>query len=131
MAPEDGPRGWQQKGLALIGWGVLAASAAGVGLFTFFSAMGTPLHPDPSAVPSDGVDRNPPCTAPRCRRPLTTRVSRELVLGSSTSFMTFPDRGMVVAMMSNTSDASLWPIALNVAEAFTRTLLDSGPSSSR
>ena len=40
------------------------------------------------------------------------------VLGSSTSFMTFPERGVVVAVMSNTSSASLWPIALNVAQAF-------------
>jgi CubicO group peptidase (beta-lactamase class C family) len=40
------------------------------------------------------------------------------VLGGSSSFMTFPERGIVVAVMSNTSSATLWPIALHVAEMF-------------
>jgi len=39
------------------------------------------------------------------------------VLGSSTSFMTFPEHGIVVAVMSNTSSASLWPIALELAQS--------------
>ena len=40
------------------------------------------------------------------------------MLGSSTSFMTFPERGIVVAVMSNTSDASLRSIALGLAQTF-------------
>ena len=40
------------------------------------------------------------------------------MLGSSTSLMTFPERGIVVSVMSNTSDASLRSIALDVAQAF-------------
>jgi serine beta-lactamase-like protein LACTB len=40
------------------------------------------------------------------------------MLGSSTSFMTLPERGIVVAVMSNTSDASLRSIALNLAQIF-------------
>jgi hypothetical protein len=32
--------------------------------------------------------------------------------------MTSPERGIVVAVMSNTSDASLRPIALNIAQVF-------------
>ena len=52
LGPEDEPRSWQQKGLALIGWGVVAAIAAGVGLYTFFTSMATPLHPNPTDIPS-------------------------------------------------------------------------------
>lgn len=48
---------------------------------------------------------------------LAGHASRTL-LGSSTSFMTFPDRGIVVAVMSNTSDASVRSIALNIAQVF-------------
>jgi CubicO group peptidase (beta-lactamase class C family) len=40
------------------------------------------------------------------------------MLGSSTSLMIAPERGIVVSVMSNTSDASLRPIALNIAQAF-------------
>lgn len=40
------------------------------------------------------------------------------LLGSSTSFLTFPDRSLVVAMTSNVSRASMRAIALNIAEAF-------------
>jgi serine beta-lactamase-like protein LACTB len=40
------------------------------------------------------------------------------MLGSSTSFITFPDCGIVVAVMSNTSDTTLRPIALNIAKRF-------------
>ena len=50
-----------------------------------------------------------------------TRVASQAsrtVLGSSTSFMSFPERGIVVAVMSNTDDASVWPIALNIAQTF-------------
>lgn len=41
-----------------------------------------------------------------------------LLLGGSTSLMTFPDRGLVVAITSNTSYADLTSIATKVAEAF-------------
>jgi CubicO group peptidase (beta-lactamase class C family) len=40
------------------------------------------------------------------------------MLGGSTSFLTFPERGLVVAVTSNISKASLRSIALNIAEAF-------------
>jgi CubicO group peptidase (beta-lactamase class C family) len=40
------------------------------------------------------------------------------MLGSSTSLVTFPDRGIVVAVMSNTSDTTLRPLALSIAQAF-------------
>ncbi len=40
------------------------------------------------------------------------------VLGSSTSFLTFPERGIVVSVMSNISFADTKSIALNIAEAF-------------
>ena len=40
------------------------------------------------------------------------------MLGGSTSFMTFPERGIVVAVMSNTSFADPRSIALNIAQAF-------------
>ena len=48
---------------------------------------------------------------------LASHASRSL-LGGSTSFMTFPERGIVVAVMSNTSYAATRPIALDVAQAF-------------
>jgi serine beta-lactamase-like protein LACTB, mitochondrial len=48
---------------------------------------------------------------------LASHASRTL-LGSSTSFMTFPERGLVVAVTSNTSLAALRSIALKIAEAF-------------
>ena len=50
--PENEPRSWTQKGLALIGTAVAVALAAGVGLYTFFTTMATPLHPNPAGVPS-------------------------------------------------------------------------------
>ena len=50
---------------------------------------------------------------------LASHASRTL-LGSSTSFMVFPERGIVVAVLSNTSRAALRPIALNIAQAFTK-----------
>jgi CubicO group peptidase (beta-lactamase class C family) len=40
------------------------------------------------------------------------------MLGSSASLMTSPERGIVVAVMANTSDASLRPMALNIAQLF-------------
>jgi serine beta-lactamase-like protein LACTB len=40
------------------------------------------------------------------------------IVGSSTSFLTFPDRGIVVAVMANTSRANTRAIALAIAEAF-------------
>lgn len=48
---------------------------------------------------------------------LAGHASRTL-LGSSTSFMTFPERRVVVSVTSNTSDASLRPLALNIAQVF-------------
>jgi CubicO group peptidase (beta-lactamase class C family) len=40
------------------------------------------------------------------------------MLGGSTSFLTFPERGLVVAVTSNISKASLRSIALKIAKAF-------------
>jgi hypothetical protein len=40
------------------------------------------------------------------------------MLGGSTSFLTFPERGLVVAVTSNISKASLRSIALTIAQAF-------------
>ena len=48
---------------------------------------------------------------------LASHASRTL-LGGSTSFMTFPERGLVVAVTSNTSFANTRHIALGIAEAF-------------
>jgi CubicO group peptidase (beta-lactamase class C family) len=48
---------------------------------------------------------------------LASHASRSL-LGGSTSFMTFPERGIVVAITSNTSFANTRHIALRIAEAF-------------
>jgi serine beta-lactamase-like protein LACTB, mitochondrial len=42
-------------------------------------------------------------------------------IGGSTYFMTFPDRGLVVAVMANISFANTKPIALDVAQAFAET----------
>jgi serine beta-lactamase-like protein LACTB len=49
--------------------------------------------------------------------PLVGHASRTL-LGGSTSFMTFPERGLVVVVMSNISKAETRSIALRIAEAF-------------
>lgn len=49
--------------------------------------------------------------------PVAGHASRTM-LGSSTSFITFPERGIVVAVMSNTSDTTLRPIALSIAKRF-------------
>ena len=48
---------------------------------------------------------------------MAQHASRTL-LGGSTSFMTFPERGIVVAVTSNISKALTRPIALQIAEAF-------------
>jgi CubicO group peptidase (beta-lactamase class C family) len=48
---------------------------------------------------------------------LAGHASRTL-LGGSTSFMTFPERGIVVAVTSNTSFASMRSVALKIAQAF-------------
>jgi CubicO group peptidase (beta-lactamase class C family) len=42
------------------------------------------------------------------------------LLGSSTSFLTFPERGLVVAVMANISRANTRSIALRIAESFAR-----------
>ena len=49
--------------------------------------------------------------------PLASHASRTL-LGGSTSFMTFSERGIVVAVTSNTSFADTRSIALKIAQAF-------------
>jgi serine beta-lactamase-like protein LACTB len=58
-------------------------------------------------------------TVPLAGRPtlLANHASRSL-LGASTSFMTFPERGIVVALTSNTSYAATRSIALQIAAAF-------------
>jgi len=48
---------------------------------------------------------------------LASDASRSL-FGGSASFLVFPDRGIVVALTTNTSYAALRPIALQIAEAF-------------
>ena len=42
----------------------------------------------------------------------------EFFLGGSTSFLTFPDRGIVVAVMTNTAFADLSSLAVKIADAF-------------
>jgi serine beta-lactamase-like protein LACTB, mitochondrial len=58
-------------------------------------------------------------TVPLAGQPtrMASHASRSL-LGASTSFMTFPEHGIVVAMTSNTSYANMRPMALQIAEAF-------------
>ena len=51
---------------------------------------------------------------------LASDASRSL-FGGSASFLLFPDRGIVVALTTNTSYAALRPIALQIAEAFAET----------
>ena len=53
-------------------------------------------------------------------RESTTMVGHdgEYFMGGSTSLMTFPDRGLVVAVMTNTSFAKTSSVALRVAQAF-------------
>jgi CubicO group peptidase (beta-lactamase class C family) len=50
----------------------------------------------------------------------TTMASHDggLLLGGSTSLMTFPERGLVIAVTSNTSYADVTSIATKVAEVF-------------
>jgi CubicO group peptidase (beta-lactamase class C family) len=48
---------------------------------------------------------------------LASNASRTL-LGGSAQFMTFPERGIVVAVTTNISKADTRSIALNIAEAF-------------
>lgn len=44
--------------------------------------------------------------------------SKKDFIGAGTSFVTFPDRGLVVAVMSNISFADTKSIALDIAQAF-------------
>ena len=46
------PGNWKQKGLTLIGLGVLVVFLAGLGIYTFVMAVSTRLHPNPKDVPS-------------------------------------------------------------------------------
>ena len=48
---------------------------------------------------------------------LANHASRTLV-GGSISFLTFPDRGLVVAVTTNIAFANTRYVALNIAEAF-------------
>jgi CubicO group peptidase (beta-lactamase class C family) len=50
--------------------------------------------------------------------PMAGHGSTRDFIGGTTSFMTFPARGIVIAVMSNISFADTKPIALNIAEAF-------------
>ena len=58
-------------------------------------------------------------TVPLAGKPtrLASHASRTMV-GGSTSFMTFPERGLVVAVAANISKASTKSMALGIAEAF-------------
>ena len=51
------------------------------------------------------------------RTPLASHASRTIE-GASTSFLTFPERGIVVAVTSNISFADTRSIAMNIAQAF-------------
>ncbi len=51
------------------------------------------------------------------RTRLASHASRTIE-GASTSFLTFPERGLVVAVMANMSFADMRSIALGVAQAF-------------
>ena len=44
--------------------------------------------------------------------------SKEEFIGGATYLMTFPERGLVVAVMANISFADTKSIALNIAQAF-------------
>jgi len=50
--------------------------------------------------------------------PMAGHGSTKDFIGATTSFMTFPERGIVVAVMSNISFADTKSIALNIAQAF-------------
>ena len=50
--------------------------------------------------------------------PMAGHGSTRDFIGATTSFMTFPERGIVVAVMSNISFADTKSIALNIAQAF-------------
>lgn len=53
------------------------------------------------------------------RTPLVSHASRTIE-GASTSFLTFPERGLVVAVMANISFADMKSIALEIAQTFSR-----------
>ena len=48
--------------------------------------------------------------------------STEEFIGAATTFMTFPDRGLVIAVMSNISFADTRSVALNIAQVFAERL---------
>ena len=52
--------------------------------------------------------------------------SKEDFIGGTTYFMTFPERGLVIAVMANISFADTKSIALNIAQAFAETAAKSG-----
>ena len=49
---------------------------------------------------------------------MTGHGSKDEFIGGTTYLMTFPERGIVVAVMSNISFADTKSIALNIAQAF-------------
>lgn len=59
MEPESEPRDWKQKALALIGMGVFVVFLAGLGIYTFVTAVSTKLHPNPQDVPSVALGAPP------------------------------------------------------------------------
>ena len=58
------------------------------------------------------------------RTRLASHASRTIE-GASTSFLTFPERGIVVAVTSNISFADTRSIAMNIAQAFAERPKDS------
>ena len=55
----------------------------------------------------------------------------EFLMGGSSALMTFPERGLVVAVMTNTSFAKLSPLASKIAEAFAEARPATAPSPAR
>ncbi len=53
---------------------------------------------------------------------LLASVSNRTLLGGSTSLLTFPEQGIVVAVMSNTASANLRAIAMTIAHGFAEQL---------
>jgi hypothetical protein len=139
MAPGE-LTNWKQEALTLIGVVLGVLFAPGLGLYTFMTAM-PPLHRSAQDIPSvphghhrrtgrqRWTRRDRACVRASSRRtletislagdstPMASHASRTL-LGGSTSFLTFPERGLVVAVTSNTSFANTRAIALSIAHVF-------------
>lgn len=52
MEPEEAAGNWRQKGIAIVGSAVVVVFLVGMGIYTFLTAMETPLHTNPADVPS-------------------------------------------------------------------------------